>query len=145
MSTVVNAPAVPGAVTAMRRLAAAGYTLTAVSGLSSEVVRSFFVLHDLGVPIRRIAARAGASTPVPPDPHLLRQAIQALGANPQQCVLVAGSVNDVKAAAAADVRAIAYSSTGAAASQFVKHGATMVIQDLAEVADAGAAEFAWKP
>ena len=144
MSTVIGALAMPGALTAARRLAAAGYTLTAISGLSTEVVRSVLSLHDLAGPIRRIAARTSASTPLPPDPHLLHQAMQALGASPQRCVLVAGSVNDLKAAAAADLPAIGYASTPAAAARLLKHGATAVIQNMAELASEGAPEFAWK-
>jgi beta-phosphoglucomutase-like phosphatase (HAD superfamily) len=138
LPTVAGAPVVPGAASAMRRLAAAGYTLTAISSLSIGVVRSYFALHDLGESVRRIAARTGPDTPLPPDPHLLNVAMRALGAGPERCVLIAGSAADVQAGVAAGVAVIGYAPAPAES-----HGAALVIRDMAELANAGAAEFTW--
>jgi phosphoglycolate phosphatase-like HAD superfamily hydrolase len=136
MPTVTRVPVVPGAAKAMQRLGSAGYTLTVVSSLATDVVRSFFFRHDLGDCVRRIAARTSAGTPLPPDPHLLHQAMQTLGAGPHQCVMIAGAPADLQAAVAAEIPAIAFG--------FQAKGAALVVDDMADLAGAGAPDVLWK-
>jgi beta-phosphoglucomutase-like phosphatase (HAD superfamily) len=133
---VTSAPAIPGVVRAMERLAAAGNTLTVVSRLGADVVRTFLVLHDLGATIRRIAARAGATTPLPPDPHLVLQAMKSLGTSPEHCIMIAGTKADAKAAKAAAIPVITFGMRA--------RGAALAVDDMADLANAGAPELTWR-
>jgi phosphoglycolate phosphatase-like HAD superfamily hydrolase len=136
LPTVTHRPPIPGAGKAMTRLAAAGNTLTAVSGLAADVVRSFFSLHDIGESVSRVAARVSADTPLPPDPHLVHQAMRSRGASPDQCVMIAGTMADIEAALAAEIPVIAF---GLQAER-----AALVVHDMVDIASAGAADFTWR-
>jgi beta-phosphoglucomutase-like phosphatase (HAD superfamily) len=104
---MASAPMTPGMADAVRDLHQSGFTVTAVSNNSAEVVRSFLVIHDLAPHIRRISARTSTDlTLLTPNPHLVEQAISSLGTSPQFCVMVANSPADIQAAEAASVTVI---------------------------------------
>jgi beta-phosphoglucomutase-like phosphatase (HAD superfamily) len=136
LPTVAHVPMIRGAGKAMQRLANTGITLTAVSSLAADVVRSYFALHDLGEFINRIAARTSADSPLPPDPHLVRQAMQSRGAGPDQCVMIAGTAADVQAATAAGIPVIAFG--------LPAEDAALVVTDMADLAAAGAPDLTWR-
>ncbi|MBB4909501.1 HAD family hydrolase [Actinophytocola algeriensis] len=93
---------------ALATLAATGTRVTVVSGLHSEAVRSFLVMHGLDVHVRRISARTGPDPAVlPPAPDLVTA---ALGGD--SCVFIGTHRRDLAAAAAAGVSVLRHQTTG---------------------------------
>jgi len=104
---VASAPETPGTADTLRELHQAGCTLTIVSNNSAEAIRSFLIIHDLATYIRRISARTSADpNAVMPSPHLVEQAISALGTSPQFCAMVTKAPEEKQAAKAAGVTVI---------------------------------------
>ena len=130
MQALMSAPATPDADAVIHALYQAGNTVTIVSDLSADAIRSFLILHDLGSSVRRISARTHPETALKPNPFLIEQAITAMGTSPRYCVLIGSSVADVEAAKAAGTAVIAYTDQ---LTEFLALGVDAVIEDMAEL------------
>jgi beta-phosphoglucomutase-like phosphatase (HAD superfamily) len=127
---LLSAPATPNADAVVRALYQAGNTVTIVSNLSADAIRSFLILHDLGSSVRRVSARTHPETALKPNPFLIEQAIAAMGTSARYCVLVGSSFADVEAGKAAGTAMIAYSDH---VTEFLALGVDAVIEDMAEL------------
>ena len=130
LQALLSAPATPNADAVVRGLYQAGNTVTIVSNLSADAIRSFLVLHDLGSSVRRISARTHPETVLKPNPFLIEQAIAAMGTSPRYCVLIGSSVTDIEASKAAGTAMIAYTDR---LTEFLALGADAVIGDMTEL------------
>ncbi|MHA6795821.1 HAD family hydrolase [Pseudonocardia bannensis] len=109
IASVRQVPPTLGALDAIATLRATGHTITIVSNNSEAAIGEFIERYGLGPDVDGIAARAGfQARRLKPEPCLLYQAIEQLGAKPGECVLVGDSITDIQAARAADVAVIAF-------------------------------------
>jgi beta-phosphoglucomutase-like phosphatase (HAD superfamily) len=98
-----------GAPDVMRALVEAGHTLTVVAGIGDAAVRFFLSARRLAGLVTGVSARRDADPSLlAPNPHLLLEALAALGASPDDAVLVAGASADVAAAHAAGMPVIGF-------------------------------------
>lgn len=99
----------PGVAEMLHGLTKAGHTIAVVSNNSEAAARAYLYEHELAGYVQLLSAR---SSPDPgllkPNPHLLNVAIQLLGAQPDECVIVGDSITDIEAAHAAEVAIVAY-------------------------------------
>ena len=100
-------PIVPGAVDAVRRLAAEGFRLALASSSNRELIDA--VLRELGLTslfeVTVSSEEVGRGKPAP-DVYL--EAARRLGVEPAQCAAVEDSASGIRAAHAAGMRVIAY-------------------------------------
>ncbi|OBZ92335.1 phosphoglycolate phosphatase [Pararhizobium polonicum] len=95
----------PGVVTAMDRLAAAGYTLAVCTNKLEMLARS--LLNGLGLSPRFAAITGGDTFAVrKPDAEHLLSTIRLAGGVPEKAVMIGDSLNDILVAKNASVRSI---------------------------------------
>jgi phosphoglycolate phosphatase len=95
----------PGVVTAMDRLAAAGYTLAVCTNKLEMLARS--LLEGLGLASRFAAITGGDTFAVrKPDAEHLLSTIRLAGGAPEKSVMIGDSLNDILVARNASVRSI---------------------------------------
>lgn len=112
-----------------------GRTVSVVSNNSRAAVGDYLAQHDLA---SRFDCVIGRSEPDPallkPDPHLVKQAIVQLDAEPAECVLVGDSVSDIQAAHRAGIMSIGYANKPGKAQRLSDAGAGTVITAMADLA-----------
>lgn len=98
----------PGAVETIRALVDGGHTVTIVSNNSADAVRMYVRRHGLDGSLSGVSARTAPDPDLlKPNPHLLDEALQALGASARDAVMVGDSVADIVAARHAGVACVA--------------------------------------
>lgn len=94
----------PGVTAALRGLRTAGHTVTIVSNTSMDAIGVHLVKHSLARYVDEISGRnSGELTRLKPDPFLVRQAVLALSAKADRCVMVVAKLADAQAARAAGI------------------------------------------
>jgi phosphoglycolate phosphatase-like HAD superfamily hydrolase len=137
LAAVTTATATPGALETVRALAIAGHTITIVSNISADAVRAYLARHELGQYVFEVSARNTEDpTPLKPDPFLLRQAMRVLGTTPGRCCMVGSSVDDIRAAQAADVPVIAYLGASGDRAGLLSCGPDAAIENLVDLVSA---------
>ncbi|GII52278.1 hypothetical protein Pth03_06670 [Planotetraspora thailandica] len=71
-----------------------------------------------------------------PNPHLVQQVLDKLGADPKRTVLVGDSLSDIEAAKAAGVLSVGYANEPGKADQFATAGADVVVTRLIDLVPA---------
>ena len=118
-----------------------GRRVAIVSNNSSAAITAYLAAHDID-----IDAVMGRTSPDPgllkPSPHLVAEAMRALDADPDPDanVLVGDSVSDVIAAREAGIRSIGYANAAGKRRALSDAGATIVVDDMATLSEAAAAE-----
>jgi HAD superfamily hydrolase (TIGR01509 family) len=103
----VELPVVPGAVAAVRRLAAAGLRLALASSSNRELIDA--VLRELRVADRFEVTVSSEEVPRgKPAPDVYVEAAGRLGVDPSRCTAVEDSASGIRAAHAAGMRVLAY-------------------------------------
>jgi phosphoglycolate phosphatase-like HAD superfamily hydrolase len=134
LAAVTTAKPTPGALETVRALAIAGHTITIVGNTSADAVRAYLTRHELGRYVFEVSARnTEDSTPLEPDPFLLRQAMRVLGTTPSRCCMIGSSVDDIKAAQAARVPVVAYLGDSRERSALLSSGPDAVVESLVEL------------
>jgi phosphoglycolate phosphatase len=106
---VGTAEPTPGATDVLRHFAATDRPVIVVSNNSAAAIRAYLDRHDLGRYVADGSARtASAPDLLKPNPHLLNEAVDILGAPARKCVMIGDSDTDIKAAQAAGLPVIAY-------------------------------------
>ncbi len=100
-------PVVPGAVAAVRRLAAAGLRLALASSSNRELIDA--VLQRLGLTeLFSVAVSSEEVARGKPAPDVYLEAARRLGVEPARCAAVEDSASGIRAAHAAGMRVIVY-------------------------------------
>jgi len=103
----VELPVVPGAVEAVRRLAADGVRLAVASSSNRELIDA--VLHELGLtPLFEVTVSSEEVARGKPAPDVYLEAARRLGVDPSRCVAVEDSASGIRSAHAAGMRVLAY-------------------------------------
>ncbi|HWO81850.1 HAD family phosphatase [Gaiella sp.] len=125
-------PVVPGAVEAVRRLAAAGYRLAVASSSNRELIDG--VLRRLG--LSELFAVTVSSEEVArgkPAPDVYLETARRLGVPPGRCMAIEDSASGIRAAHSAGMRVIAYPNRHYPPAAEVLGLADVVVDGLAEV------------
>ncbi len=108
-----------------------------VSNNSKEAVESYLKRRRF---IEHISCVAGRTDPHPnllkPSPHLVLEAVHALGADPGASVLVGDSTGDIVSALAAKVQSIGFGNKPGKDTALLEAGADAIIVTMAELAAA---------
>jgi HAD superfamily hydrolase (TIGR01509 family) len=108
--------------------------IAAVSNNSRDAVARYLERAGLA---RLFTATIGRSDPDPrllkPDSHLIRKAINELGADPAACVLIGDSLSDIEAAHKAGILGLGYANKPGKFERFTTEGADAVIADMGEL------------
>jgi len=103
----VDLPVVPGAVDAVRRLAAAGVMLAVASSSNRELIDA--VLHRLHLePLFAVTVSSEEVVRGKPAPDVYVEAARRLGVQSERCAAVEDSASGIRAAHAAGMRVLAY-------------------------------------
>jgi phosphoglycolate phosphatase len=109
IEAIHSAEPTPGAHELIEAWKQTGRRLAVVSNNSRTSVEIYLDLHGLRHRVDSVSARTSADTSLlKPRPHLVEQAVQAIGARSDRSTLVGDSVTDVYAAKAAFVGSIGY-------------------------------------
>ena len=109
VEAVQSAQPTPGTIDLMHAWKATGRKLAIVSNNSGAAIRTYLDLHGTTELVETISARSPTNISIlKPHPHLVKNAMVELNASPARCTLIGDSVTDVRAAASANVSAIAY-------------------------------------
>jgi beta-phosphoglucomutase-like phosphatase (HAD superfamily) len=101
-----------------------GRTVAVVTDSSARAVRTYFAHHHLGDYIAHVIARTRPDPAfLQPSPRLIKQAVTALGAEPDTCTLVGRSTADVESARLAKVASIGYANRPGDHEQLTEAGA----------------------
>jgi phosphoglycolate phosphatase len=132
VDAIATARPTPGAHDLMAAWHATGRPLTIVSNNSAQAINAYLDRHNLHHLVTTVAARTGPATPLKPDPHLVRQALEALSAAPHLAVLIGDSTTDITAATTAGTRSIGYANKPGKHQALTAAGATTVVTTLTD-------------
>ncbi|MET9656687.1 HAD family hydrolase [Streptomyces sp. NPDC006510] len=133
---VETAELTPGALQAIAACQRSGRTVSIVSNNGEEAVRRFLQRHGVADLVAPIIGRSSDVALMKPDPFPVRQALQQLGARPEEAVLVGDSPSDVQAAIGAGVRPVGYANKDGKRARLANAGATAVISSMGDLAEA---------
>lgn len=112
----------------------AGRIIAAVSNNSREAVAGYLTNAGLAPLFSAIIGRADPNPDLlKPNPHLIRQAIEELGASFAESVLIGDSVSDIEGARNAGTLSIGYANKPGKQERFTTAGADAIITDMAEL------------
>lgn len=132
VEAVASAEPTPGAHEFIRAWHAASRTMAVVSNNSVTAVETYLHLHELGVCVDYVSARADSDpSRLKPSPFLLQQANEHLEIAPARCVLVGDSLTDIKAAHAARTPVIGYANRPGKTALFTPEGPQVIVTDMA--------------
>ena len=137
VAAAATATPTPGAVETIHACHDTGRTVAIVSNNSDDAVHTYLTTHQLTDQINYISARTPADIArLKPHPHLVTQAIYALGAEPATCILVGDSLTDIHAAHTAGTPAIGYANKTTKPTRFTDTGTAAVITRMNDLATA---------
>jgi phosphoglycolate phosphatase len=132
VTTAVSTPYVHDVLTACHD---SGRPVAIISNHSAAAVHAYLIRHDLNGQIRLTVARTGPdAAALEPWPNLIELAVAGLGTQSQDCILVGGSVTDIKAAHTVGVNSIGYARTPRDADDLADAGAGTIIVSMAGLA-----------
>lgn len=132
VATAVPTPYVHELVTACQN---SSRSVAIVSNNSVRTIHSYLTRHGLDNRISLVFGRTNHDPALlKPSPHLIIQALHALGAKPGECTLVGDSVTDVQSARLAGVQSIGYANEPHKREQLIAAGAGASINSLADLA-----------
>ncbi|WP_436758480.1 HAD family hydrolase [Streptosporangium sp. V21-05] len=125
----------PGAADLIRRSGEANKSVAVVSNNSVAAVTAFLKEHGLLAAVELISARVDPDPGLmKPNPYLVRQALNQLGANTALSLLVGDSVTDMQASKSAGITAVGYANKAGKADRLVAAGADLVVTSMEELA-----------
>lgn len=129
-----HAPLAPGLAGLLARARARSYACSVVSNNSAQAVEAVIarfpdLLHDLSLFCRP----AGHPELMKPNPYLVSQAVERLGARPDDCLMIGDSETDVTASLAAGVPIVGYANKPGKRERLSRAGATWIVDSLDEV------------
>lgn len=105
--------------------------LGVVSNTTATAIKRYLKDHRLEEYVDAIAGRVDSrSSLLKPNPHLVRRAMTALGADPATSVLIGDQTSDIEAAHGAGAWAIGYANKPGKASRLEAAGADAIVSDL---------------
>jgi HAD superfamily hydrolase (TIGR01509 family) len=107
-----------------------------VSNNAGAAVEKYLIAHDLAAYFDVVVGRPYARpSRMKPHPYSLELAAESLGLSPGDCALIGDSVSDVEACKRVGVLPIGYAKTPRRGTELTDAGATVLVDDMAELAD----------
>ena len=128
----MDLPVVPGAVEAVRRLAAAGYRLAVASSSNRELIDAVLRRLEL-TSVFDVTVSSEEVARGKPAPDVYLETARRLGVPPGRCVAIEDSASGIRAAHSAGMRVIAYPNRHYPPAAEVLGLADVVVDGLAEV------------
>ena len=128
----MDLPVVPGAVEAVRRLAAAGYRLAVASSSNRELIDAVLRRLEL-TSVFDVTVSSEEVAKGKPAPDVYLETARRLGVPPGRCVAIEDSASGIRAAHSAGMRVIAYPNRHYPPAAEVLGLADVVVDGLAEV------------
>jgi len=128
----------PAADDVLRAAQVGGRHVAVVSNNSEDAVRRYLDRHELGSYVDHVSARYDGMHPglMKPNDHLIRRALDSLGAAPRAGTLIGDSISDVDAGRSAGLPVIGYANKPGKQERLNDAGADAVIDSMTELADA---------
>lgn len=134
LAAVEVAAPTPNAEQAISALRGAGHRLAVVSNNSTAALKRYFAIHGLESQVWPLIGREATRLRLmKPDPYMLRLALSEHQVEADQSALVGDSVTDIQAARAAGSMVIGYANKPGKAERLSEAGATVVIEDMADL------------
>ena len=126
----------PGGHEVIQAAAASGRRVAIVSNNSEEAVRTYLERHALLAHVSVVAARYNGMPPafMKPHAHLVLRALEDIGSNPADAVLVGDSVSDIEAARDVPVASIGYANESSRVHGLTAAGAQAVVHAMTDLA-----------
>jgi phosphoglycolate phosphatase len=106
-----------------------------VSNNAAVAIEEYLELHGLTNYVAAIFGRPfGRPGVMKPNPGLVNQAVQELGDEPADCVMIGDSITDIEASRTAGVRSIGYAKTPQRGLDLAAVGADAVTNDMVALA-----------
>ena len=129
----IDEPLFDGVATLLARLEAAGWLLGVATGKSDRGLAHCLTTH--GIARRFVTLQTADRHPSKPHPAMLEAAMEAVGAEPDETVMIGDTAYDIAMARAAGVRAIGVDWGYHAAQELLDAGAEAVAGTIAELAE----------
>ncbi|TDC25315.1 HAD family hydrolase [Kribbella albertanoniae] len=114
-----------------------GHKLAIVTNNAAAAVHAYLARSGLTGFVHHIEARNPADpTLMKPNPYLIQQAAQALGAAPETCTLIGDQPTDIRAAQASGAATIAYANKPGKANALTTAGADAIIDRISDLTEA---------
>jgi HAD superfamily hydrolase (TIGR01509 family) len=127
----------PGAAEALAACQASGKLVAVVSNNYAEAVVSYLARTRLSERVMHVEGRDAADpTLMKPSPHLIENAVKALGVRPAACVFIGDQTSDIAAGCAAGTRTVGYANKPGKAVALSVAGADVVVEAMTGIADA---------
>lgn len=137
VKAVQSATPTPGIEQFLAACQETGHQLAIVTNNAAAAVHAYLVRSGLTSFVQHIEARDPSDpTLMKPNPHLIQQAAQALGAPPQTCTLIGDQPIDIRAAQATGSATIAYANKPGKADVLITAGADAIITQISELTEA---------
>lgn len=134
---VRSAQPTPGAHRVIVSAQRIGRPVAIVSNNSAAAIADYLSEHDISEQVAVVAARPfGQPWFMKPNPALVVQAIEHLGASPERCLFVGDAITDIQAGRAAGVRVVGYVKTSQQGAALASAGPDRLINSMSELADA---------
>ncbi|CAM3926617.1 HAD family phosphatase [Kibdelosporangium persicum] len=131
VEAIHSAEPTPGAHALIKAWKGTHRNLAIVSNNSRTAVETYLDLYDLHQYVDYIAARTAANVSMlKPNPHLVSQAVDALGAQPARSTLVGDSTTDIEAANAAQIVAVGYANKAGKVEQLMEAKAAAITTEI---------------
>lgn len=129
-----HAPLAPGLADLLTRARVRRDTCSVVSNNSAQAVEAVIArFPDLLRDLSLFCRPSGRPELMKPNPYLVSQAVEQLGARPDECLMIGDSETDVRASLAAGVPIVGYANKPGKRERLSRAGATWVVDSLDDV------------
>lgn len=114
-----------------------GRPVVIVSNNAADAIEVYLNQHGLADKVAKVLGRPyGTPNLMKPHPELVRLALDALGRQPSDCVMIGDSVTDIEVSRSAGVHAIGYAKTPQRSVELDRAGADAITDHMAALASA---------
>ncbi|MER7702297.1 HAD-IA family hydrolase [Kitasatospora sp. NPDC097605] len=127
----------PGGEAVLLACARSGRSVSVVSNNAGAAIEAYLTDHGLSGYVAGVFGRVpGDPSSMKPNPRLLIDAMEAMGARPVECVFIGDAARDVEAGSAAGVPTIGYANKPGKDAKLAAAGAVVVVDSMQQIADA---------
>ncbi|MFB8172635.1 HAD family hydrolase [Kitasatospora purpeofusca] len=117
--------------------ARSGRPVSVVSNNAGIAIEAYLTAHQLGGLVVGVYGRTpGDPSSMKPNPRLLLEAMESVGARPEECIFIGDASRDVEAGTAAGVATIGYANKPGKDVRLAAAGALLVVDSMQAIANA---------
>ncbi|MFB7472233.1 HAD family hydrolase [Kitasatospora sp. NPDC056184] len=127
----------PGGESVLQVAARSGRLVSVVSNNAGAAIEAYLTEHGLSDYVAGVFGRApGDPSSMKPNPRLLIEAMEAVGAGPEHCIFIGDAARDVEAGEAAGVLTIGYANKPGKGIRLAAAGAVVIVDSMQCIASA---------